>query len=256
MSNPLGQVQPTPDGDMHVNANSALKKPYLMVLILAGIAGAMDAVDFRVYGVFTANQAGNLVLMWERLTSDPAEAALSVFSLLGAAVGIATVIAIRTRFTYFTTSAGSRSLLYFAAILLAVTAFAGVSLSEPLRELSGGQIAIGSSAWWAGALSTSSSAMALAVLGTIFIMVGSERAQIIAGTGPYIDTIRFLSASLLTRDPEWIKKLKMIMWFPIAWSLGAAFSSLVPLNRGIIATICAALVCVIAISSRRVETNS
>jgi hypothetical protein len=98
--------------------------------------------------------------------------------------------------------------------------------------------------------------MALAVLGTIFIMVGNERAQIIAGTGPYIDTIRFLSASLLTRDPEWIKKLKMIMWFPIAWSLGAAFSSLVPLNRGIIATICAALVCVIAISSRRVETNS
>jgi hypothetical protein len=256
MSQPLAENSQPPDSEIQVNADSALKKPYVMVLVLAGIAGAMDAVDFRVYGVFTANQAGNLVLMWERLTSDPAEAALSVFSLLGAAVGIATVIAIRMRFPFFSRASGSRALLYLAALLLAVTAFAGVSLSQPLRELSGGDIQIGSSAWWAGALSTSSSAMALAVLGTIFIMVGNQRAQIISGTGPYIDTVRFLSASLLTRNPQWIKKLKVIMWFPIAWSLGAALSSLIPLNRGIIATICAALVCLIAISSRRVEANS
>ena len=47
---------------MDPNAEKALKHPISMVLILAVMAGAMDAVDFHLYGVFTANQAGNLVL--------------------------------------------------------------------------------------------------------------------------------------------------------------------------------------------------
>ena len=51
------------DGNiMEPNAESALKHPISMIVILAAMAGAMDAVDFQLYGVFTANQAGNLVL--------------------------------------------------------------------------------------------------------------------------------------------------------------------------------------------------
>lgn len=241
---------------MDVNADNSLRYPRSMILILAGIAGAMDAVDFRFYGVFTANQAGNLVLMWERLAADPGAAALSVFSLVGCAIGIAAVIAIRFYVPFFATSRGSRVLLYCAAALLSVTALAGASLAQPLRELTSGELQIGSGPWWAGAASTSSSAMALAVLGTIFVMVGSTRAQIIAGTGPYLDSVRFSTAALLTRDPDWLQRFRSVAWFPVAWSLGAAFASLVPLNRGVIAMFCATIVVVIALRSRRVESTA
>lgn len=245
----------TPDDRvMSVNANGSLIRPYLMVLVLTGIAGAMDAVDFRVYGVFTANQAGNLVLMWERLSSNSAIAALSVFSLVGCALGVALVVVLRQLFPFFVSPRGSRLLLYIAAALLAVTAFAGVSLAQPLRELTSGELQIGSGAWWAGAASTSSSAMALAVLGTIFVMLGANRTQIISGTGPYLDAIRYAAASLMTRERSWVDQFKSIVWFPIAWSLGAAFSSLIPLNRGVIASMCALLVVAIAVISRRVES--
>ena len=64
---------------MNPNADSALRRPYALVLTLVAIAGAMNALDFRVYGVFTANQAGNLVLLWERMQDNPGEATLSLF---------------------------------------------------------------------------------------------------------------------------------------------------------------------------------
>jgi hypothetical protein len=237
---------------MEMNADNSLSKPYLMILILAGIAGAMDAVDFREYGVFTANQAGNLVLVWERLSDDPPLALLSLFSLLGCAVGIVIVILVRIGFPYFTKPSGSRSLLYVAALLLIVTALSGRDLAGPLRKLTAGELEIGTTAWWAAAASVSSSAMALAVMGTIFVMVGSNRAQIIAGTGPFIDSVRYLVASAKTHDKEWVKKFKAIVWFPIAWTLGAAIASFSPIDRGLIATLCALSICGIAVASRRV----
>jgi hypothetical protein len=237
---------------LEINADNALSKPYLMILLLAGIAGAMDAVDFREYGVFTANQAGNLVLVWERLTTDPALALLSLFSLVGCAVGIVVVILMRLWFPYFVQPSGSRSLLFVSAVLLIVTALAGRNLAKPVRELTAGELEIGTEAWWAAAASVSSSAMALAVMGTIFVMVGSDRAQIIAGTGPFIDTVRYSVASLFTRDRDWVQKFKAIVWFPIAWTLGAAVASLIPVNRGAIAALCALTICGIAVASRRV----
>ncbi len=106
----------------------------VLVLILAAIVGAMDALDFRVYGVFTANQAGNLVLVWERLQTNPGEATLSFFRLPD----------VRFRFAFFVTPSGSRTLLYMAALFLAVTAFAGVSLSEPIKGVDTGKFPIGS----------------------------------------------------------------------------------------------------------------
>lgn len=241
---------------MEMNANDSLSKPYLMILILAGIAGAMDAVDFREYGVFTANQAGNLVLVWERLTNDPALALLSLFSLLGCAAGVIIVILVRFWFPFFIKPSGSRSLLYVAALLLIVTAFAGRSLAGPLRKLTAGELEIGTTAWWAAAASVSSSAMALAVMGTIFVMVGSDRAQIIAGTGPFIDSVRYLVASAKTHNKEWVQKFKAIVWFPIAWTLGAAIASFSPIDRGLIAALCALSICVIAVASRRVESTT
>jgi hypothetical protein len=246
VSNPAHDV-------MNPNADSALRHPYALVLILAAIAGAMDALDFRAYGVFTANQAGNLVLVWERLQENPGEATLSLFSLGGCALGVMLVIALRFRFAYFVTPAGSRALLYVAALFLALTAFAGVSLTEPLKGVETGKFPIGSSSWWAGAASVGSSAMALAVLGTIFVVVGTRKANVISSTGPFIDSIRFAVANMLDRNGKWFPQLKAVVAFPVAWSLGAAVASFVPLNRGFSATFCAVVVCLAAFFSRRVS---
>ena len=237
---------------MNPNADSALRRPYALVLTLAAIAGAMDALDFRVYGVFTANQAGNLVLLWERMQDNPGEATLSLFSLAGCAIGVMIVIVLRFRFAFFVTPSGSRTLLYMAAVFLAVTAFAGVSLTEPIKGVETGKFPIGSSSWWAGAVSVGSSAMALAVLGTIFVMVGRYKANVISSTGPFIDSIRFAVAGLMDRTGSRTPQLKAVLAFPVAWSLGAAIASFVPLNRGILATFCALVVCLAAFLSRRV----
>lgn len=237
---------------MEVNADDSLSHPYLMILLLVGIAGAMDAVDFREYGVFTANQAGNLVLVWERLTTDSALALLSLFSLVGCAVGVMIVILVRMGFPYFTRPSGARTLLYAASFLLIVTALAGWNSAGPVRELTAGELEIGTAPWWAAVASLSSSAMALAVMGTIFIMVGAHRAQVIAGTGPFVDSVRFALASIFTRDINWTKQFKAIVWFPVAWTFGAAFASLVPVDRGVVAAFCALTICGIAITSRRV----
>lgn len=239
---------------MNLNADSSLAKPYLMILLLVGIAGAMDAVDFREYGVFTANQAGNLVLVWERLTTDAALALLSLFSLVGCAVGIVTVVLVRLRFPYFVQPSGSRGLLYASAALLFVTALVGRNWSLSQGELTAGELDMATASWWAAAASISTSAMALAVMGTIFVMVGSRRVQIIAGTGPFIDTVRFGVASVFSQDKNYVKQFKAIVWFPVAWTLGAAVASLLPLDRGVIAVVCAITVCGIAIRSRRVES--
>ena len=237
---------------MNPNADSALKHPYALILILAGIAGAMDAIDFRVFGVFTANQAGNLVLVWERLKDNPGEATLSLFSLAGCALGVIIVILLRYRFAFFTTPSGSRTLLYFAALFLIGTALAGVSLSEPIKGVDAGTFPIGSASWWAGAVSVGSSAMSLAILGTIFVKVGTRKADVIPSAQPYINSFRFGVANLISRSNKWSTKLKAVYAFPIAWSLGAAFASLVPINRDIFATCCALTVIAAAFLSRRV----
>lgn len=242
---------------MDPNAESALKHPISMIVILAAMAGAMDAVDFQLYGVFTANQAGNLVLFWVRLTSNAGEAALSLFSLAGCAVGVAAVIILRFRFPFFITPRGSRALLFLAAVLLLVTGAVGAQVSQPLQEeVNSNQLPIGSADWWAGALSTSTSAMALAILGTIFIVMGTARVHIISGTSPFVDSVRYSMARALTGDASWNAKLKTVVFFPIAWFLGAAIASLSPVPRGAIATACALIVCLTALLSRRVGVDT
>ena len=147
-------------------------------------------------------------------------------------------------------------MLYLAAVLLLATATAGARVSRPLQEVSDNQLPIGSEAWWAGALSTSTSAMSLAILGTIFVMNANARVHIISGTGPFIDAVRFSVARTLTGDEIWNAKIKSVIYFPIAWTLGAAIASLSPIHRGAIATICAVMVCLTALLSRRVGAKS
>ena len=85
------------------------------------------------------------------MQDNPGEATLSLFSLAGCAIGVMIVIVLRFRFAFFVTPSGSRTLLYMAAVFLAVTAFTGVSLTEPIKGVETGKFPIGSSSWWAGA---------------------------------------------------------------------------------------------------------
>lgn len=64
-------------------------RPWLAALALSWTVGVIDAYSYAEYGVFTSNQAGNLVLLGTDLPHDPEHAALAGLSLFGAAVGVA-----------------------------------------------------------------------------------------------------------------------------------------------------------------------
>jgi len=240
------------DGDL-VNANAAvvLKHPFAMVLLLAMVAGAMDARDYQSFNVFTANQAGNMVLLWVKLLDQPGVALLSLASLLGAALGITFVVYLRSWRHWFSGAAGSRSLLYLAAFVLAITSVLGSQLftvvqGEPVQNL-----VVWSQAWLAAAASVVLSAFALGTLATVFVSAGSHKAGVIASTGPFVDGARYLAASVIYRDRQFRGKWKYLLAFPAAWSLGAMIVGLSPLNRESITLLGVGVVVAVAFFARR-----
>jgi len=243
---------------LSVDADAAivLRRPLAMVLILTAVAGAMDAQDFRAFGVFTANQAGNLVLVWLRLDADPGQVWLSVFSLVGCAVGIAGVLALRRWVPWFTSSPGTRGLLVLAASLLGVTALAGAVFLGREVPADPRLLTLGSEAWFAAGVSVSSSALALAVLATVFTMVGHAKAPVISITGPFVDSIRYGAADLLYRDEGWNRLWRAAIGFPVAWTVGAAVSALMPVGRGAVAGSGVVIVVAIALLARRVNPDT
>lgn len=64
-------------------------RPWLAALALSWTVGVIDAYSFAAYGVFTSNQAGNLVVLGTELPHDPQRATLAALSLLGAVTGVA-----------------------------------------------------------------------------------------------------------------------------------------------------------------------
>lgn len=64
-------------------------RPWLAAALLSWTVGVIDAFSFATYGVFTSNQAGNLVVLGTALASDPRTAQLAAASLLGAVAGVA-----------------------------------------------------------------------------------------------------------------------------------------------------------------------
>ena len=112
------------------NADPLFKRPLLVVLILAGVGGMLDADDYLTYGVFTANQAGNMVLLWLKILEEPGVALLSLSSIVGCTLGIASVVFIRSRSWWPIGDRGSRLLLFTAAIVL----LSLIHISEPTRR--------------------------------------------------------------------------------------------------------------------------
>ena len=238
-----------------VNANAALvlKHPFAMVLLLAGVAGAMDARDYQSFGVFTANQAGNMVLLWVKLLSEPAVALLSLGSLIGAALGITFVVYLRSWRHWFSGPAGSRSLLYLAAFVLAITSILGNQLFAAAEGKPAQDLVVWTQAWAAAMASVALSAFALGTLAAVFVMAGSHKAAVIASTGPYVDGIRYLAASVIYKDPKYRAQWKYLLAFPAAWSLGAMLVGLSPLNREWITFLGVLVVVAVALFARRVE---
>lgn len=74
------------------------RHPRLAVFLLAWSVGVIDASTFERFGVFTSNQAGNLVIITTTLFSDPATAQLPALSLAGAGVGAVLGAWLGTRF--------------------------------------------------------------------------------------------------------------------------------------------------------------
>ncbi len=247
-----GGVEPP---NRYANAADALKHPFAMVLVLAMVAGAMDARDYQSFGVFTANQAGNMVLLWVKLLDQPGVALLSLASLIGAALGIAFVVYLRSWRRWFSGGAGSRSLLYLAALVLAVTSVLGDQLftstkGQPVQDLE-----VLTAAWAAAVVSVVLSAFALGTLATVFVWAGSHKAGVIASTGPFVDGSRVLAESAIYRQPQYRGKWKYLLAFPVAWSLGAMVVGLSPLNREAITLLGVAVVAGVAFFARRDPAN-
>lgn len=69
-------------------AGSFFRLDWGATFLLAWTVGVIDASTYERFGVFTSNQAGNLVLVATTIFSDASAATLPAESLLGAAVGV------------------------------------------------------------------------------------------------------------------------------------------------------------------------
>lgn len=250
---------PGPDGPhkdiatrVDPNAATLLQRPFIMILVLAGVGGALDADDYLTYGVFTANQAGNMVLLWVKLLEAPGVALLSLSSLIGCALGISLVVLLRSRQRWFSGDRGSRILLFFAAANLAITSVIGGRLFDPRAQLSTSQLELGSSNWWGAFFSISLSAFALGVLATVFVWAGPHKTAVIAATGPYLDAVRYAAASAIYKVPEYKAKWRALIAFPIAWSIGAMIVGLSSLDRPMITLLAVLIVVAVGLFARRV----
>lgn len=250
---PESDERPTDTELVDANAAEVLRHPFAMVLLLAVVAGAMDARDYQSFGVFTANQAGNMVLLWVKLLDQPAVALLSLGSLIGAAIGIGFVVYLRSWRRWFSGAAGSRALLYLAALVLALTSVLGNQLFTAAKGRPIQDLVVWTEAWAAAMASVMLSAFALGTLATVFVWAGKYKAGVIASTGPYVDGARYLAAEVVYRNGRFATRWKYLLAFPVAWSLGAMVVGLSPLNRESITLLGVAVVAGVAFFARRVE---
>ena len=73
-------------------------RPWLAALALPWTVGVIDSYSFAEYGVFTSNQAGNLVVLGNELPQDPQQTTLAGLSLLGAVAGVAAATVLQRLF--------------------------------------------------------------------------------------------------------------------------------------------------------------
>lgn len=236
-----------------VDAEEVFRHPLAVVLLVTFVVGALDAVGFEQFGVFTANQAGNLVIVWTLLSATPAAAGIALASLVGCAVGITAVILVRRAWRWLVTPLGSRVMLVVAAALIVGAQRIGRSLST---SGAAAQVPdLWSSGWWSECAAIALIAFSIAVLGMVFISGGGVRAPILASTNAYVDAIRYGVAGLAVREgrAEWWRRARRAAGFPVCWTAGAATAALLPVGPLGVTFGAAALVVGVALLARRVS---
>jgi hypothetical protein len=245
------RIPPAPS-IVDVDAEVVFRHPLAIVLLVTFVVGALDAVGYEQYGVFTANQAGNLVIVWTLLAATPAAAGLALASLVGCALGVTAVILVRRVWGWLVTGTGARVLLVVAAVLIFVAQKLGRSLSTSATpdQVPG----ILPRDWWSEAASISLIAFSIAVLGMVFVSGGGVRAPILASTNAFVDAIRYaVAGAVVPRSrSEWWAHARLAMGFPLAWTSGAAVAALLPAGPLAIAIGSAAIVAAIGLFARRV----
>ncbi len=233
-----------------VDAATAFANPRRIVLALTFVAGLLDAVGFSQFGVFTANQAGNLVIVWTQLPDDAAVALLSLASLVGCATGVALIVLLRAQWPWLAHATGSRVLLISAAAVIMIAAvIATVLIPGPVSPA-----ALWTGGWWSQALSIALSAASVAALAMVFISGAGMRAPILASTNAYVDAVRYGTASVLSREtPDWRGNAWRAAGFPLAWTLGAATATVLPFGGLVSVSVAVAVVVGVAVVARRVN---
>jgi hypothetical protein len=240
-----------------VDAEEVFRHPLAVVLLVTFVVGALDAVGYQQFGVFTANQAGNLVIVWTLLSSTPASAGLALASLLGCALGITAVVLVRRAWRWLVTPAGSRLMLVVAAVLIVGAQRIGRSLSTSTSTAATAVPDVWSSGWWSECAAIALIALSIAVLGMVFISGGGIRAPILASTNAYVDAIRYGVAGLAVGEErsEWWRRARRAVGFPVCWTVGAAAAALLPVGPLGVTVGAAVLVVVVvvAVLARRVS---
>jgi len=224
----MSSPAPAPESVVDVDAATVFAQPYLAVVLLTAIAGAVDAVAYEWFGIFTSNQAGNLVVVWTVLPEDASSALLSAASVIGCGLGVMAVALLRHRRPWFATPRGSRALLAAASVLIVAAAVVSVRVTAPVGDQPVVP-SIGTPQWWAASVAISLAAASLAAMAVVVVSAHGTRASILAPTNAYVEAVRLGSAAGLRPGPT-LTRAARVAGFPLAWTCGAALSALLPVS--------------------------
>lgn len=233
-----------------VDAGEVYRHPLVIVYALTAAAGAVDAIGYARFGVFTANQAGNLVIGWTLLPAQPQVALLCLLSIVGCGLGVALAVLVRRLVPGLRGPGGARPLLVIAALLVVGAVALGAALvPEPGAVPS----AVGTSAWMRSAGGVMAAALTLALLASVYISGAGVRAPILASTNAYMDAVRNgVTAAVFRPRGEWARRALIAAGFPLAWTVGAAITVLLPFTDPVLAAVVIGLVVGVALLARRV----
>jgi hypothetical protein len=247
---------PTSDSSLvDVDASVVFRRPLFVVLVITFVIGALDGVGYRHLGVFTANQAGNLVIGTTLIAQDPAVAVLAIVSVLGCGLGVASIVLVRFLRPWLAGPSGSRALMIAAAVLVVAASIVGEWIAPNPSAGGAATGALWTASWWATALAVAMAAFSVAMLGMVFISGGGVRAPVLASTNAYVDGVRYGVAGALDRThSSWPAQARRAAAFPLAWTLGAAtaVAGVNPLSRAGVTGAAGIIVVLVALLARRV----
>lgn len=237
-----------------VDAGEVYRHPLVVVYTLTLAAGAVDAIGFSRFGVFTSNQAGNLVIGWTLIPTQPQAALLCLVSILGCGAGVALAVLLRRMVPGLGGARGAPYLLVAGAVLVVgAVALGGALVPDPLATAP----EVGTPTWTRTAVSVGSAALALALLATVYVSGAGVRAPILASTNAYMDAVRHgVTAAAFRTGGGWGRRARLAAGFPLAWTLGAAATVLLPFADWTLAAAVCGLVVLVGLLARRVTVEA